>query len=118
MAAQATTGAVDLAAEKGVDLEQIEGTGADGKVTKGDVESFLSNAGDGDALPDVAASEKETQRQQTAAAAAEARASTGGLQRAVIHNGVEYPEGTDVKDLGKLPSETRERLERIGALPE
>ena len=36
-AAAATAGAVTLAAELGVDLSTIEGTGKDGKITAGDV---------------------------------------------------------------------------------
>lgn len=118
MAAKATTGAVDLANEKGVDLEQVDGTGADGKVTKGDVEKFISSSDGDSALPDVAASESETQRQAAAEAAEAARIKTGGLQRAVLHKGKEFPPGTDPKELGKLSSDEHDRLERLGALPE
>lgn len=38
----ATESARELAAENGVDLREVEGTGADGRVTKGDVEDHLS----------------------------------------------------------------------------
>ena len=40
---EATDAAVELAAEKGVDLSEVEGTGVDGKVTKPDVEAALEN---------------------------------------------------------------------------
>lgn len=35
----ATEGAEDLAAELGIDLATVEGTGKDGRITKGDVEA-------------------------------------------------------------------------------
>lgn len=38
----ATDGARELADAEGVDLSQVEGTGTDGRVTKGDVETYLS----------------------------------------------------------------------------
>jgi pyruvate/2-oxoglutarate dehydrogenase complex dihydrolipoamide acyltransferase (E2) component len=38
----ATDSARDLAAEEGVDLNDVEGTGEGGRVTKADVESYLS----------------------------------------------------------------------------
>lgn len=40
---EATQGARDFAAEKGVDLSQVEGTGKDGHVTKPDVEAYLAD---------------------------------------------------------------------------
>jgi pyruvate/2-oxoglutarate dehydrogenase complex dihydrolipoamide acyltransferase (E2) component len=42
----ATDGARELASENGVDLREVEGTGADGRVTKGDVENHLSDDND------------------------------------------------------------------------
>lgn len=41
----ASAAAKALAAEKGVDLTQVAGTGKDGAVTKGDVETYLASAG-------------------------------------------------------------------------
>lgn len=38
----ATQGAIDLADAEGVDLAQVEGTGADGRITKADVEAYLA----------------------------------------------------------------------------
>lgn len=40
----ATDAARDLANSEGVDLNQVEGTGADGRVTKDDVEKFLADS--------------------------------------------------------------------------
>jgi pyruvate/2-oxoglutarate dehydrogenase complex dihydrolipoamide acyltransferase (E2) component len=40
----ATDGARELAEAEGVDLNEVNGTGADGRVTKDDVESFLSGS--------------------------------------------------------------------------
>lgn len=40
----ATDAAVKLAAEHGIDLADVVGTGADGRITKGDVEAHLANA--------------------------------------------------------------------------
>lgn len=37
----ATKGAIALAHERGVDLTEVEGTGADGRITKADVERYL-----------------------------------------------------------------------------
>lgn len=42
----ATEGAVKLAAEKGVDLNLVWGTGTDGRITKNDVESYLHDRPD------------------------------------------------------------------------
>jgi pyruvate/2-oxoglutarate dehydrogenase complex dihydrolipoamide acyltransferase (E2) component len=42
----ATAGAVELADEHGIDLEAIEGTGVDGRVTKADVEAAIAAQGD------------------------------------------------------------------------
>lgn len=39
---KATASAVELAAELGVDLSSVEGTGKDGKITKPDVEAAAS----------------------------------------------------------------------------
>lgn len=39
---EATPAAADLAAEHGVDPTEVEGTGADGKVTKADVETHIA----------------------------------------------------------------------------
>ena len=39
-APEATKGAVDLAAELGVDLSEVSGTGADGKIIKSNVADF------------------------------------------------------------------------------
>jgi pyruvate/2-oxoglutarate dehydrogenase complex dihydrolipoamide acyltransferase (E2) component len=41
-AADATSGAVDLATAEGVDLSQVEGSGEGGRIVKADVESYLS----------------------------------------------------------------------------
>lgn len=41
---KASDAAMKLAAEKGVDLKLVTGTGADGNITKGDVEKFLKQA--------------------------------------------------------------------------
>ena len=38
----ATKGAVELAEQEGVDLEEVEGTGAGGRITKQDVEASLA----------------------------------------------------------------------------
>ena len=40
----ATQGALDAATEHGVDINAIEGSGKDGKVTKADVEATLSES--------------------------------------------------------------------------
>jgi len=40
--ADATDGAKELAAERGIDLSEVEGTGADGRITKSDVEAHAS----------------------------------------------------------------------------
>lgn len=40
----ATEAARDLANEHGVDLNEVEGTGADGRITKDDVENYLAEA--------------------------------------------------------------------------
>lgn len=42
----ATKAARDLATEEGVDLSEVEGTGEDGRVTKADVEAYLTEADD------------------------------------------------------------------------
>lgn len=42
----ATDGAKELAEEENVDLSQVEGTGADGRITKGDVESYIAEHND------------------------------------------------------------------------
>lgn len=39
----ATDSARELANSEGVDLNEVEGTGADGRVTKGDVENYLAD---------------------------------------------------------------------------
>lgn len=39
----ATQGAIDLAAERGIDLADVEGSGAEGRVTKADVEAFVAD---------------------------------------------------------------------------
>lgn len=39
----ATDGAVELAVENDVDLDEVQGTGRDGRVTKADVEKFLED---------------------------------------------------------------------------
>jgi len=44
MAANATDAAAKLAAEHGIDLVGVTGTGADGRITKGDVEAHLAAA--------------------------------------------------------------------------
>jgi pyruvate/2-oxoglutarate dehydrogenase complex dihydrolipoamide acyltransferase (E2) component len=38
----ATKGAIDRAAELGIDLRSIQGTGADGRITKADVEEIVT----------------------------------------------------------------------------
>lgn len=38
----ASQAARDLASEHGIDLSQVEGTGKDGSITKGDVEKLVS----------------------------------------------------------------------------
>lgn len=42
----ATDGAKELAADEDVDLSQVEGTGQDGRITKGDVEDFIAAKND------------------------------------------------------------------------
>jgi pyruvate/2-oxoglutarate dehydrogenase complex dihydrolipoamide acyltransferase (E2) component len=44
----ATAAAEELAAEEGVDLSEVEGSGVEGRVTKPDVEEFLANDGEAD----------------------------------------------------------------------
>lgn len=41
----ATEGAEELAAELGIDLATVEGTGKDGRITKGDVEAAAGESG-------------------------------------------------------------------------
>ncbi len=52
----ATDGAASLAAEHNIDLADVVGTGADGRVTKSDVEAYLASrqAADTAVMPDVA----------------------------------------------------------------
>ncbi|MEZ4591831.1 MAG: E3 binding domain-containing protein [Chloroflexota bacterium] len=52
----ATAGAVQLAAEHDLDLADVVGTGADGRVTKSDVEAYLASRETADTavVPDVA----------------------------------------------------------------
>lgn len=42
----ATDGAKELAEEEDVDLSQVQGSGAEGRVTKGDVEDFIAKRDD------------------------------------------------------------------------
>jgi pyruvate/2-oxoglutarate dehydrogenase complex dihydrolipoamide acyltransferase (E2) component len=44
----ATEGAVELADAEGIDLADVEGTGKDGRVTKGDVEAYIAANSDDD----------------------------------------------------------------------
>jgi pyruvate/2-oxoglutarate dehydrogenase complex dihydrolipoamide acyltransferase (E2) component len=44
----ATDGAYELAMEEGVNLNDVEGTGEEGRVTKSDVENFLTERNNGD----------------------------------------------------------------------
>jgi pyruvate/2-oxoglutarate dehydrogenase complex dihydrolipoamide acyltransferase (E2) component len=43
----ATESATELAEEEDVDLAQVEGTGQDGRITKGDVEHYIANRDSG-----------------------------------------------------------------------
>lgn len=49
----ATAGAVELAAEKGIDLEGLTGSGKDGKVTKADIEALAAAEEEVAALKEV-----------------------------------------------------------------
>lgn len=44
----ATDAAVELAAEHGIDMADVEGTGEDGRILKSDVEAAVEAAGDGE----------------------------------------------------------------------
>lgn len=51
----ATDAAVKLAAEHDIDLADVVGTGADGRITKGDVEAHLTSLMDAAAVEETAA---------------------------------------------------------------
>jgi pyruvate/2-oxoglutarate dehydrogenase complex dihydrolipoamide acyltransferase (E2) component len=90
------------------DLEQIEGTGTDGKITKGDVEAFLDDE-DGDGDPD------------DSGPAGERIDSLKGVKRdqlvvlePLTHGGRIYEEGEDVPEF--LDDEALDTLVRQGAV--
>ncbi len=68
--ADATNAARELADEKDVDLDQVEGTGKDGRVTKADVEAWEDDGGSVDTAEDieVEVATKEDQAEQAEAA--------------------------------------------------
>ncbi len=89
----ATDTAVELAEKEGVNLEEVTGTGPDGRIYKGDVEDFINAAGvaaepgedepgtDGEAVSD------EGEADADASADAEASESTGDESETVDKEG-------------------------------
>ena len=70
----ATDTAVKLAEKEGVNLEEVEGTGPDGRIYKGDVEDFIAAR---DTTPEPAPDADEGEDAADASADAEASESTG-----------------------------------------
>jgi len=74
----ATDAAVKLAAEHDIDLADVVGTGADGRITKGDVEAYVAGLtaegaeGAEEELPEVAADAPEDEVEPETAVPAEA----------------------------------------------
>lgn len=67
----ATDAAVKLAAEHDIDLADVVGTGADGRITKGDVEAHLASLTDAESTEGAAAVEETAVAEPAAAVRAQ-----------------------------------------------
>ena len=95
---KATEAAVRKAEELNVDLDQVEGTGADGQVKASDVEAFAAANGDASDTNDAAPPSEEQQSEEQQSEDKIVTVVVPGADFADGPDGVRYSDGDEVRE--------------------